>query len=456
MQRRREAVDASAASKIVSMAPMHGRQTSWHGTRMGRRARAMKLAPRSYRLLPATLICAAHAACSSEDILGSPAEDGGAAETSLRDGPSGSSESGPPFKGDGGTPTDGSLEGGSDSSQPGMTDGPSGPGDGPSESSDDAYADTTTPPADTGGPPTDAGGPTLSVGILIDYDNAKSNTGGIAGFVSRTGVVPFVVSNFMDISQGSFDTAGAQGFMDEAVSSGVKAVSISLASGDTRIPAATQAQLSTAVSYGVNKGLIVQIRFGYEMTGDWSPSYHKGDPTIFKRTWSQVAAAVHGAGGQMVWAPTFYGVMPYDTFLPADTSTIDVIGLDFYHIPDVATDLTIDPTETDMAFATIYPLVQQLDKPFVLTETAVSYTDSSGTWPVATPDEVAEKKTWLDQITSSDLVAKYPLYSGFVWFDYNKNESGEYRDFSISQQPLEATMFSSWVSQSRSALTLSQ
>jgi hypothetical protein len=418
-----------------------------------RRPLAMNQAQCSRWLLP-TLICAVH--CSSQDNLGAPTDDGGTADTSLRDAPWGSSESGASGGGDTGTLPDGAVEGGSDSSQPG-NDGPSGPDDGPTgDDSDGAYTDTTTTPTDTGGPPTDSGGPKLDVGILIDYDNAKSNTGGIAGFVSRTGVVPFVVSNFMDISGGVFDTAGAQSFMDEAVSNGVKAVSISLACGDSRVPAATQAQLSTAVSYGVNRGLIVQIRFGYEMTGDWSPSYHKGDPTIFKKTWSQVAAAVHGAGGQMVWAPTFYGVMPYDTYLPDDTSTVDVIGLDFYHIPDVATDLTIDPTETDMAFATIYPLVQQLNKPFVMTETAVSYTDSSGTWPVATPDEVAEKKTWLDQITSSALVAKYPLYGGFVWFDYNKNESSEYRDFSISQQPLEATMFSSWVSQNRNTLNLSK
>jgi hypothetical protein len=341
------------------------------------------------------------------------------------------------------------TEGGSDSGSPGMTEGGS-------DASSPGMTEGGSDSGDDGPPPTDSGAAALGVGILVDYDNAKSDTGGVAGFVSRTGVVPLVVSNFMNINQGSFDVTGAESFMDEAVSSGVKAVSISLATGDSDIPAATQSQLSTAVTYGVQKGLVVQIRFGYEMTGSWSPSYHKGNPRIFQKTWSEVATAVHGAGGQMVWAPTYYGDMPYDPWLPTDTSTVDIVGIDFYHINDSATNLAIDPTETDTAFATIYPIVQQLDKPLVLTETAVSYMDSSGTWPVATPDEVAEKQTWLDQITSSTLVAKYPLYSGFVWFDYNKNESGEYRDFSISQQPLEATMFASWVSRNRSTLGLSQ
>jgi hypothetical protein len=350
---------------------------------------------------------------------------------------------------DAGMPTNGADGAGSDSGQPGPPDGQSGPADG-------ADIDTSTPPATDSGTSADSGTTGLNLGILPDYDNAKSDTGGIAGFVSRTGVVPFVVSNFMDITNGTFDTNRAESFMDEALSAGVKAVSISLASGDSDVPAGTQSQLSAAVTYGVQKGLAVQVRFGYEMTGDWSPSYHNGDPTIFKTTWAEVATAVRRAGGQMTWAPTFYGVMPYTTFLPDDTSTIDIIGLDFYHINDNATSLSIDPTETDMAFATIYPLVQQLNKPFVLTETAVSYVDNSGTWPVATADEVAEKQAWLDQVTSSGLVAKYPLYGGFVWFDYNKNESSEYRDFSISQQPLEAMMFSSWVAQNRSALNLSK
>jgi hypothetical protein len=322
------------------------------------------------------------------------------------------------------------------------------------QSGDAGEVDTGSLPANDAGD--DGGsGPRFDLGILPDDDNAKSDTGGIAGFISRTGVVPVVVSDYMSIN-GSFYTSQAQGFIDEALAAGVSRVSISLATGDADVSSGTQAQIAAAVTYGQQKGVTVQIRFGYEMNGNWSPSYHGGDPTIFKHTWAEVASAVHGAGGQMVWAPNIVagGISPYDTVLPDDPSTIDVVGLDMYHFNGSATDLGLGSTEVDDALATIYPLVQQLDKPFIFSETGVSYIDSSGTWATATPEEVAEKKAWLDQLTSANLSTKYPLYRGFTWFDYNKYESSQYRDFSISQQPLEASMFSAWVVARRASLNL--
>jgi hypothetical protein len=304
-----------------------------------------------------------------------------------------------------------------------------------------------------GAPPTES---RLDLGILPDYDNAKSATNGIAGFVSRTTVVPFLAGNYMNINAGSFSTSQAKSFIDEALAAHVKCAMISLATGDSDVSSGAQAQIAAAVAYGVQKSIIVQIRFGYEMNGNWSPSYHGGDPTIFKSTWAKVASAVHGAGGQMVWAPNIVagGIEPYQAVLPSDKSTIDVVGLDFYHFNSSETNLSVGADEVDKAFASIYPLVMDLAKPFVLTETAISYFVTSGAWPDATPGEIAEKLSWLKQLTSPALIAKYPLYRGFVWFDYNKHESNEYRDFSISQQASEATMFTAWVSQDRAELNL--
>lgn len=298
--------------------------------------------------------------------------------------------------------------------------------------------------------------PRLYLGILPDYDNAKANTNGLAGFVSRTGVVPYLASNYMNVSSGSFSTAQAKSFFDEALAAGVKVAAVSLATGDAEVPPGAQAQIAAAVAYGEQIGVTVQIRFGYEMNGNWSPSYHGGDPAIFKHTWAQVASAVHGAGGSMVWAPNIVGgpVTAYETVLPSEPSSIDVVGLDFYHFNSSETNLTVNPDEVDHAFATIYPLVKKLGKPFVLTETAVSYFVTSGAWPEAMQGPIAEKLSWLEQLTSPALLAKYPLFSGFVWFDYNKHENNEYRNFSISQQPSEAMMFSTWVSKRRSLLTL--
>jgi hypothetical protein len=300
--------------------------------------------------------------------------------------------------------------------------------------------------------------PKLDLGILPDYDNAKSNTGGIAGFVSRTGVVPIVVSNFMNITDGSFSTSAANAFIDEALAAGIHRVSISLATADSDVPAAPRSQIAASVIYGAQKGIAVQVRFGYEMNGKWSPSYHGGDPTIFKATWAEVAGAVHGAGGQMVWAPNVAppgsGISAYPSVLPDDTSTVDVIGLDFYHFNSSSTDLSIDPREIDSAVGSIYPLVERLNKPFILSETGVSYFDDSGTWATATAGEASEKRMWLEGLTSGALLAKYPRYRGFTWFDYNKYEMSQYRDFSLSEQQLEAKMFSSWVSRNRGSINL--
>src|SRR5262249_47118980 len=161
----------------------------------------------------------------------------------------------------------------------------------------------------------------------------------------------------------------------------------------------------------------------------------------------EVASAVHGAGGLMIWAPNHVtGGSPasYMPWLPTDPSTIDVVGLDAYHFNSNAGAETVSASEIQGYVGTIYPLVQQLNRPFILTETATSYYDTSGTWPVATAAEVAEKQAWLGFLVAPSFLQAFPLYRGFAWFDYNKYESSQYRDFSISQQPLEASMFTAF------------
>ncbi len=407
------------------------------------------LAAWSSAVVTVVLLCAC-----SESATSNGAENSGGGGSGGSSGSGGGEASGGGMGGFGATQSAGSANGGASlggSANAGAA--------GVSESGAPGTAGTSG--ASTGGAGASGGGASASAskldfGLLPDNDNAKSNTKGLTGFIARTGVIPVVVSNYMNITNGAFDSTGAQSFMAAALAAGVKRVSISLATADADVSAAAQSQIAAAVSYGQKAGVTVQVRFGYEMNGNWSPSYHGGDPSIFKSTWTEVASAVHGAGGQMVWAPNVVagGISPYASVLPDDTSTIDVIGLDMYHFNSNATNLSIGASEVDTAFATIYSLVKQLNKPFILSETAVSYFDDSGTWATATPAEVTEKQQWLEQLTSSSLVAKYPLYRGFTWFDYNKLESSQYRDFSISQDPLEAAMFSTWVAENRSALNL--
>jgi hypothetical protein len=316
---------------------------------------------------------------------------------------------------------------------------------------------TTCPSGSTTSSSSSGGAGKIELWILPDYDNAKSPTNGVAGFISRTSVNPHVISNYMDISSGSFNTSKAQQLFDEASGNGVKGASISIKTADTDVGSATQGQIAAAVKYGTQKGLIVYIRFGYEMNGSWSPSYHNGDPSVFKNTWAEVASAVHGAGGLMIWAPNHVnsGVpAAYMPWLPTDTSTIDIVGLDAYHFNSGPGAETVSASEIQGFFSSIYPIVQQLDRPFILTETATSYYDTSGTWPVATTGEVAEKQAWLGFLVAPSLLQAFPLYRGFAWFDYNKYESNEYRDFSISQQPLEASMFTAFVNANASTLVV--
>jgi hypothetical protein len=317
----------------------------------------------------------------------------------------------------------------------------------------------TTCPSGSTSSSSSSGGPAgkVELWILPDYDDAKSSTNGVAGFISRTSVTPHVISNYMNITSGSFSTSQAEGFFDQASGNGVKGASISLATSDTDVGATPQGQIATAVQYGVQKGLTVYVRFGYEMNGNWSPSYHNGDPSVFQTTWAEVASAVHGAGGLMIWAPnhvTSGTPAAYMTWLPTDPSTIDVVGLDAYHFNSNPGAETVSSSEIQGYIGTIYPVVQQLNRPFILTETATSYYDTSGTWPVATAAEVAEKQAWLGFLVAPSLLQAFPLYRGFAWFDYNKNESGQYRDFSISQQPLEASMFTAFVNANASTLVV--
>jgi hypothetical protein len=39
--------------------------------------------------------------------------------------------------------------------------------------------------------------------------------------------------------------------------------------------------------------------------------------------------------------------------------------------------------------------------------------------------------TWWRQVLNPDLLARYPLYQAAYWFDYNKYEEDQHRDFRL-------------------------
>ena len=280
------------------------------------------------------------------------------------------------------------------------------------------------------------------MGVHINYD---ADAGKLATWVAQCGFVPPVVAGYVTASaDGTFELAKAEGYIDDVVVNKGKEVSLAITAPITTLSQTQLDGLRAAVTYGKQKGLTVDIRYGYEMNGNWSPAYHDGDPNIFLAQWAQAEAVVHAAGGLMVWAPNVASSGGYEKWMP-DMATVDKVGLDMYHqTGDIA------DGEIDAAFATIYPTIAAYKKPFFLSETGVVVTGEGSYLSDAT--EAAKKMIWLKQLTSSALRTKYPLYTGFVWFDYQKQETAsglsggtvEWRNFSISADSFAASLVKAW------------
>lgn len=326
---------------------------------------------------------------------------------------------------------------------------------------------TTAPAAATGQTVASTGGqksvaPNFEVGFHIDYDNASGKSGGATGFVSRTQVKPTLVANYVRAkSDGSFETSTAKYYADDAVKGGAQIISYAITAESASLTSSQLQGIKESIAYARGKGLSVQLRFGYEMNGYWSPANHNNDASYFKKMWAQLAPVAHAAGAYMVWCPNVAGNAPdtYKPWLPSDLTSIDKIGLDYY------VELTTSqPTiaQADKIIAGIYPIVTQVNQahqsaktgrtvPFTFGETAVNIRDDRNNWGKGVNNETQLKKAWLQSLSDASLRNKYPLYKGFTWFDYYKTElSGgttgtRYNNaFELSQDPQSAEMFRTW------------
>ena len=280
------------------------------------------------------------------------------------------------------------------------------------------------------------------MGVHINWD---TDTGGVGGFVDRLGFVPSLCAGYITATpNGSFELDKARRYVDDVAAHGGTAISFAITAQITALSEVALAGLGNAVTYARSKNLTAYVRYGYEMNGNWSPAYHGGDPSVFLSQWAQAEKAVHAAGGSMIWSPNLSGTGDYNRWMP-DPNTIDQVGLDAYHQKG-----EIAAGEVDGFIGSIYPLVKRLQKPFVLTETAVVVI-GNGSYRIDA-EETAEKRAWLEQLVDPALRQKYPLYRGFVWFDYEKKESAsglagdaiEWRNFAISVDPLAAAMVKAW------------
>ena len=291
----------------------------------------------------------------------------------------------------------------------------------------------------------------LRMGVHIDYDNGATN--GVAGFVARTGVTPAMTAGYVRAeADGSFEYDTSKVYIDQAAANHVPAISLAVTSNQGgQLTAQQLVEIQSTVAYGVQMGLSVEVRFGYEMNGNWSPSYHGNDPTTFRSQWAQLAPLVHKAGGKMVWSPNNDGgsIADYERWLPDDVALVDAFALDFYH-NDIE---PIGGNEVANAIGLLYPLCEKYNKPFYFGETAVTVHD--GDFSTAPSQKGLEMKlAWLDQLVSQDVVDQFPLYKGFTWFDYDKTESSTglaggtvtHNRFTLSQDLADARQFKAWKS----------
>jgi hypothetical protein len=271
------------------------------------------------------------------------------------------------------------------------------------------------------------------MGMNINYDQ---DTGGAAGFVERTGVTPSTVGSYVGMEGDNFATDAARQKIDDAVAGGASTASISIPASGTISDAQAQG-IAEAVEYGKSQGVNVDIRLGYEMNFAGSSSFNGGDTQLFKDNWAKVADAVHGAGGNMVWSPNIAeaGESEYRNWLPDDPSTIDKVGIDIYHWPQDS-DTSINGNALHQGLAGINPIAEELGKPLIIAETGVNATNG-----ISAEAGTAMKKQWLEMLSDPTLKAEFPNYAGFNWFDIQKPEEGEQRNFALSQGDAEIAMF---------------
>ena len=279
----------------------------------------------------------------------------------------------------------------------------------------------------------------FKMGVLPDYDNGS--TGGVGGFISRTKVVPSEVGGYVAVQNGTFDSAAADRWIKEAVDNKVPTVSFSLSAYDTgKLTSAQLSGIKAAVDKAQAAGLSVQVRYGYEMNYGGGGGTQGGrvnnnnDPSAFKEQWAQVASVLSSErtatpAAQMVWSPNVAsgGTLPYADWFPSDSSTVDVVALDYYHTN--GTDISLN--SISQVIDPIYAIAKKANVPFIFGETGV--TGASG-------ESGTEKQNWLNLISSDALREKYPLYQGFYWFDYNKDGN----NYSLSQDASETQQFHDW------------
>ncbi|KAI9018250.1 glycoside hydrolase superfamily [Hyaloraphidium curvatum] len=316
-----------------------------------------------------------------------------------------------------------------------------------------AIPTTNTPPAVPTRTAKSVGG-TAEFGVHVSWGNepgvVQEADGSLAAIAARIGRTPSFVGDFFSFGTSDVPNGlGTQWIVDHAtltrpVPNGFL-ITLMPWDGLASITDAHLAELQRAIRLVFAAGVrIVQVRFAPEMNGNWYPAWSM-QPERYRATFIRVAKAVQAAGALSVWAPNVLDCWrssddPYGPYFPAeDPSSVDIVGLSFYHI-DNTYNGTNDVPPPDKLVRTLtgwnlrtrihWPncdyvgrFADRYSKPFHLTETGAIYRPGRGG-----ASELDIKRAWWRQLyngTAIDL-----LGMGFVgWFEFFKFEYGEWRDF---------------------------
>ncbi|GAA5970392.1 hypothetical protein JCM11641_001691 [Rhodosporidiobolus odoratus] len=158
--------------------------------------------------------------------------------------------------------------------------------------------------------------------------------------------------------------------------------------------------IATVMKKFTDEGIEVWLRYYI------SDGTYQGSVDDFKAAWAEVAAAV--ADNDMVkmfFTPNVAGSLDdYVKWMPADTTTIDYLGVDYY--PRSSSESFVDHMQ---------PLYDKY-----CSDGSIKFAmGETGTMWVASIDE---RLAWLDQLTSEETAKAMPHYVGISWFNYDKEQ----------------------------------
>ncbi|GAA5855866.1 hypothetical protein JCM5353_003651 [Sporobolomyces roseus] len=232
--------------------------------------------------------------------------------------------------------------------------------------------------------------------------------------------------------------------------------------------------LADAMKKITDRGVVVWLRFLFEMNGGWMP--YGLQPDAYVPLFRSVATAVRAASNDtyMLYAPNVWNgpvddpQQGYQVYFPGE-EYVDIVGLSFYSLgEDKAFNQAPDSDLFRSGFTPFYELFSPKSAssssnnlkltaayPVVITETSAPYyyhippgskyflqqgdTDISTPLPNLTTyspsqasppnphidDELYLKATWMVQLTSNTTAARYPNLRAVSWFNYLKKGSSQ-------------------------------